>query len=347
MYLEYFRREILKTLKSIKDEKKNSPDRVFFDIINEKIVHLLTYFSKYYDNNDIESMYTVFDYYITALKHVFFPLKKISNMYKFYGVFKKLMDHNIYQSSEIRFLLHDICELEIQIIPEKPMLDVEVIVTLYYRKIISKKDFGSSIHDFVLEELRKGNNQILSSIGRPPPPPTSPLLTSSRSSSRSSSSLPLPLQLPSPPPPNSPSPISHVGSPNSYIGSPLLSIGTPESDHSVSSASTGETRRRGRLTPTRRRIVVTPSAPSRRREHENIVFGRSLGSVSSGSASLSGSASSGSASSGSASSGSASSGSASSGSASSRRRANTRRADTRRTTRRRRGQPRESARSNY
>lgn len=340
MYLEYFRKELLKTLKSIKDEKKNNPDRVFFDIINEKIVHLLTYFSKDYDNNDIESMYTVFDYYITALKHVFFPLKKISNMYKFYGVFKRLMDHNIYQSSEIRFLLQDICKLEIQNIPEKPMLDVGVIVTLYYRKIISKKSFGSSIHDFVLEELRKGNNQILSSVGRSPrlpipTSPTSPLLTSSRSSSRSSS-LPLPLQLPSPPP-HPPSPISHVDSPNSYIDSPMLSIVSLESDHSVSSASTGETRRRGRLTPTRRRIVVTPSAPSRRREHENIVFGRSLGSVSSGSASLSGSASSG----------SASSGSASSSSASSRRRANTRRANTRRTTRRRRGQPRESARSNY
>ena len=343
MYLEDFRKELLKTLKAINDEKKNNPDRVFFDIINEKIVHLLTYFSKDYDNNDIESMYTVFDYYITALKHVFFPLKKITNMYKFYGVFKRLIDDNIYQSSEIRFLLQDICKLEIQNIPEKPMLDVGVIVTLYYRKIISKKGFESSIHDFVLEELRKGNNQILSSVGSSPlltSSPTSPLLTSS---SRSSS-LPLPLQLPSPPP-DTPSPISHVDSPNSFIDSPMLSIVSLESDHSVSSASTGDTRRRGRLTPTRRRIVVTPSAPSRRRAHENIVFGRSLGSASSGSAS-SGSASSGSASSGSRSSGSASSGSRSSGSASSRRRTSGR-AGIRRTTRRRRGQSRETARSNY
>ena len=270
MYLEEFRKDLLKTLKSIKDEKKNNPDRVFYDIINEKIVHLLTYFSKDYDR---ESMYTVFDYYITALKHVFFPLKKITNMYKFYGVFKRLMDHNIYKSSEIRFLLHDICELEIQNIQDKHTLDVEVIMTLYYRKIISKKGFESSIHDFVLEELRKGNNQILSSSTR----------SSSTSSTHTSpSSVPTspphtpPLPRPSfeEPAPSSPSPISHVGSPNSYIGSPMLSI---ESYHSDSSASTGVTRRRGRSTPPTRRRRSSSSASSRRRR-------MSSGSASSGSA---------------------------------------------------------------
>jgi hypothetical protein len=278
MYLEEFRKEfrkdLLKTLKSIKDEKKNNPDRVFYDIINEKIVHLLTYFSKDYDNNDRESMYPVFDYYITALKHVFFPLKKITNMYKFYGVFKRLMDHNIYQSSEIRFLLHDICELEIQNIPEKHTLDVEVIVTLYYRKIISKKGFESSIHDFVLEELRKGNNQILSSSTRSSS--TSSTHTSPSSVPTSPPHTPPPLPRPSfeEPAPSSPSPISHVGSPNSYIGSPMLSI---ESYHSDSSASTGVTRRRGRSTPPTRRRRSSSSASSRRRR-------MSSGSASSGSA---------------------------------------------------------------
>jgi hypothetical protein len=218
-------------------------------------------------------MYPVFDYYITELKHVFFPLKKITNMYKFYGVFKRLMDHNIYQSSEIRFLLHDICELEIQNIQDKHTLDVEVIVTLYYRKIISKKGFESSIHDFVLEELRKGNNQILSSSTRSST--TSSTHTSPSSVPTSPPHTP-PLPRPSfeEPAPSSPSPISHVGSPNSYIGSPMLSI---ESYHSDSSASTGVTRRRGRSSPPTRRRRSSSSASSRRRR-------MSSGSASSGSA---------------------------------------------------------------
>tara|TARA_A100001015_G_scaffold106653_2_gene118368 strand:+ start:1743 stop:1988 length:246 start_codon:yes stop_codon:yes gene_type:complete len=80
MYLEDFRKEILKTLKEIKIEKKNNPTRNYEEIIQEKIVHLLTYFSKDYDETDTHSMYEVFDFYITALKHIFFPSKKIATM---------------------------------------------------------------------------------------------------------------------------------------------------------------------------------------------------------------------------------------------------------------------------
>jgi len=308
MYLQDFRKEIFKTLKEIKNEKKNDPTRDYEDIIQEKIVHLLTYFSQDYVENDIHSMYEVFDFYITALKHIFFPSKKIANMYRsFYNKFKLLMNDNIYQDSRLRILLSDICKFETKHIPNADKLKIDNIVSLYYHKVTIKKDFYSSIHDFVLAELRKGNNIILDdtiSQGPGQSSESSPLITSS---------TPSPLPLPSQGPDSSwetvdllgrrverNSPLqSRMSSPQMspiINDSPMLSIGTPESLHIASPDSTGSSgsrRTRRSLTPPRqRRNMTTPPRMSRRRQHARDIRGRRSRSASSGSAS-SGSASSG------------------------------------------------------
>lgn len=315
MYLQDFRKEIFKTLKEIKNEKKNDPTRDYEDIIQEKIVHLLTYFSKDYDESDIHSMYEVFDFYITALKHIFFPSKKIANMYRsFYIKFKLLMNDNIYQASGLRILLSDICKFETKHIPNADKLKIDNIVSLYYHKVIIKKDFYSSIHDFVLAELRKGNNIILDdTISQGPGQSSeSPLITSS---------TPSPLPLPSQGPDSShmnretvdllgrrveQNPLSQSRMSSPQISpiindSPMASIGTPESLHIASPDSTGSSgsrrtrrslsplpqriRRRSITPPRQRRNMTTPPRMSRRRQHARDILGIRSRSASSGSAS--------------------------------------------------------------
>lgn len=303
MYLEDFRKEILKTLKEIKNEKKNNPTRDYEEIIQEKIVHILTYFSKDYDESDRHSMYEVFDFYITALKHIFFPSKKIANMYRsFNNKFKVIMDTNIYQASGLRFLFNDICRLEIQTIQDAERLKIDHIVKLYYRKIISKKDFYSSIRDFVLAELRQDNNDILYADTRPGFRRSSSSLPSPLITSSTPSPLPLPSQGPDSSHMNresvdllgrrveqNPLSQSRMSSPQlSPIinNSPMLSIGTPESLHIASPDSTGSSgsrRTRRSLTPPRQIInMTTPPRMSRRRQHARDILGIRSRSASSG-----------------------------------------------------------------